>query len=189
MIQRLVLAGLIAAATVAPALATDAVLDIPHTQAVFTVTHLALSKVHGQVPLISGTASYNDVGLPTASNATFNVKGVDTKDENRDRSLRNDYFETDKYPTMTFVETKVAGTPAAFKMTGDLTLHGVTKPIVLTGKVDNSLVINGKRHVAYSASTTIDRRDFGIVFAKMLDNQLLAGYDVAIDIETDATQK
>jgi polyisoprenoid-binding protein YceI len=79
MIQRLVLAVLIGAATVAPALATDAVLEIPHTQAVFTVTHLALSKVHGQVPLISGTVSYNDAGLPTASTATFNVKAVDTK--------------------------------------------------------------------------------------------------------------
>ncbi len=189
MVKHLFLAGALAAATVAPVAATDAVLDIPHTQAQFTVTHLALSKVRGQIPLVTGTVSFNDVGLPTASNATFDLKAVDTKDENRDKSLRTDYFETDKYPTMTFVEKKIEGTPAAFKMTGDLTLHGVTKSIVLSGKVDNSLVINGKRHVAYSASTTIDRRDFGIVFAKMLDNQLFAGYDVGIDIETDATEK
>ena len=187
--KRFVLAAILAAATIAPAGATDAVLDVPHTQAQFTVTHLALSKVHGQLPLVSGTVSFNDAGLPTASSATFDVKAVDTKDENRDKSLRSDYFETDKFPTLTFVEKKIEGTPAAFKMTGDLTLHGVTKSVVLTGKVDNSLVIRGKRHVAYSASTVIDRRDFGIVFAKMLDNQLFAAYEVTIDIETDATEK
>jgi len=185
----LFLSAVLASSMAAPALAIDATLDIPHTQAQFTVTHLALSKVHGQLPLVSGTVSFNDAGLPTAGTATFDVKSVDTKDTNRDRSLRDDYFETGKFPTLTFVEKKVEGTPAAFKMTGDLTLHGVTKSVVLTGKVDNSLVLGGKKHVAYSASTVIDRRDYGIVFAKMLDNQLFAGYDVTIEIECDATEK
>jgi polyisoprenoid-binding protein YceI len=188
-IKRLLLAATIAVSSVAPALAVDATLDIPHTQAEFTVTHLAVSKVHGEIPLVAGTVSFNDAGLPTAANATFDMKGIDSRDSNRDNSLRTDYFETDKYPTMTFVEKKIEGTPAAFKMTGDLTLHGVTKSVVLTGKVDNSLVIRGKRHVGYSASTSIDRRDFGIVFAKMLDNQLIAGYQVDITIETDAAEK
>jgi polyisoprenoid-binding protein YceI len=184
--------GLIAAlglALTAPALATDATLDPPHTQAEFTVTHLALSKVHGELPLVSGTVTFNDAGLPTASSATFDVAGVDTRDSNRDSSLKNDYFETAKYPTLTFVEKKIDGTPAAFKMTGDLTLHGVTKTVILTGKVDNSAMIRGKKHVAYTASTVIDRRDFGIVFAKMLDNNLFAGNEVTIDIEADATEK
>jgi polyisoprenoid-binding protein YceI len=188
-IKRFVLAGVLAAAMVTPALATDAVLQVPHTQAQFTVTHLALSRVHGQIPLISGTATFNDAGLPTASSATFDMKNVNSNDVNRDNSLRQDYLETDKFPTMTFVEKKIEGTPAAFKMTGDLTLHGITKSVVLTGKVVNTLVTKGKRNFAYSATTTIDRRDFGIVFAKMLDNQLLAGYPVEIDIDTDAAEK
>jgi polyisoprenoid-binding protein YceI len=187
--KNLVLAAVFIGAMTAPALATDATLDVPHTQAQFTVTHLALSKVHGQLPLVSGTVSFNDAGLPTATSATFDVKAVDTKDDNRDKSLRSDYFETDKYPTLTFVEKKIEGTPAAFKMTGDLTLHGVTKSVVLNGKVDNMLTVRGKKHVAYEASTVIDRRDYGIVFAKMLDNQLFAGYEVQIDVETDAAEK
>jgi polyisoprenoid-binding protein YceI len=189
MIKSLLLAGVFGAAMASPVLATDAVLNIPHTQAEFTVTHLAVSKVHGQIPLVSGTVTYNDAGMPTNADATFDMTGVDSRDSNRDNSLRTDYFETAKYPTMTFVEKKVEGTPKAFKMTGDLTLHGVTKSVVLTGNVDNSVMIGGKRHVGYSATTTIDRRDFGIVFAKMLDNQLFAGYDVTIDIETDAVEK
>jgi polyisoprenoid-binding protein YceI len=188
-IKRLLLAGVLASAMIAPAAATDATLDIPHTQAEFTVTHLAVSKVHGQIPLVAGTATFNDAGLPTASNASFDMTNVDSRDPNRDKSLKTDYFETDKFPTMTFVEKKIEGTPAAFKMTGDLTLHGVTKSVVLSGKVDNSVIIKGKRHIGYTATTTIDRRDFGIVFAKMLDNQLFAGYDVQINVETDATEK
>jgi polyisoprenoid-binding protein YceI len=187
--KRLVLAAAFAAAMTAPAFATDATLDVPHTQAQFTVTHLALSKVHGQMPLVSGSVTFNDTGLPTASQATFDVKGVDSKDENRDKSLREDYLETAKYPTMTFVEKKVEGSPSAFKMTGDLTLHGVTKSVVLNGKVDGSAVVRGKKHFAYTATTVIDRRDFGIVFAKMLDNALFAGNEVTIDIEADATEK
>jgi polyisoprenoid-binding protein YceI len=188
-IKRFVLTGVLAATMIAPAFATDAALDIPHTQAQFTVTHLGLSRVHGQIPLISGTATFNDNGLPTASSATFDVKGINSQDTNRDNSLRQDYLETDKFPTMTFVEKKIEGSPTGFKMTGDLTLHGITKSVVLTGKVVNSLVTKGKRHFAYEASTTIDRRDFGIVFAKMLDNQLFAGYPVEIEIDTDAGEK
>ena len=189
MLQRLTLAAILVAAAATPALATDATLDPPHTQAQFTVPHLALSKVHGQLPLVAGTVSFNDAGLPTAANASFDMTGVNTNDVNRDKSLRSDYFETDKYPTMTFVEKSVAGTPAAFKMTGDLTLHGVTKSVVLSGDVDGTAVVRGKKHVAYTAHTVIDRRDFGIVFAKMLDNALFAGYEVTIDIEADATEK
>lgn len=189
MIKRLVLAATLVAASVAPAFATDATLDPPHTQAQFTVTHLALSKVHGLLPLIVGTVTFNDAGLPTASAASFDMKGVNTGDENRDKSLRNDFFEPDKYPTMDFVEKSVTGTPAAFKMTGDLTLHGVTKSVVLNGSVDGTAVVRGKKHVAYSAHTVIDRRDYGITFAKMLDNALIVGDAVTIDVEADATEK
>jgi polyisoprenoid-binding protein YceI len=188
-IQRFVLAGVLAAAMIAPAGATDAAFDAVHTQSTFTVTHLALSKVHGLIPLASSSLSFNDAGLPTACTATFDVTALNSGDTNRDNSLKKDYLEADKFPTMTFVEKKIEGTPAAFKMTGDLTLHGVTKSVVLSGSVDNSLVIKGKRNVAYSAHTVIDRRDFGIVFFKIVDNQLIAGYDVTIDIETDAIEK
>ena len=185
----LVLSGVLMAAMIAPALATDAALDVPHTQAQFTVTHLALSKVRGTVPLISGTVSFNDAGMPSDANATFDVKGVSTGDDNRDKSLRNQYFETDKYPTLTFVEKKIEGTPAAFKVTGDMTLHGITKSVVLTGDVDGIQTIRGKREVGYTLHTVIDRRDFGIVFAGMLDNTLIAGDNVTIDIEAAAVEK
>ena len=179
------------AAFAAPAAAADFNLDKAHTQAAFTVTHLALSKVHGTIPLINGSCQIAANNLPTNCQATFDIKAVDSRDERRDASLRSEYFDTDKYPTMTFVEKSVSGTPQAFTMVGDLTLHGVTKPVTLTGQMTGSgnFGAGATHHIAYTASTKIDRRDYGITFAKMLDNQLFAGYDVQIDIEADAAQK
>jgi polyisoprenoid-binding protein YceI len=169
-----------------PASAADYVLDKPHTQAQFTVTHLGLSKVNGLIPLISGTATIGANGLPSAVSASFDVTALETYDDNRNKSLRTDYFEVDKYPTMTFVERSISGTPDNFMLTGDLTLHGVTKSVTLAGKVEAMVTIRGKLNIGYSATTSIDRRDFGITFFRMLDNQLIAGYPVLITIETVA---
>jgi len=172
----------------APVLAADYSLDKAHTQSEFTVTHLSLSKVHGQIPLASGTASVGANQLPAAIDATFDVAGVATQNDRRDKDLRDNYFEVAKYPTMTFVETGAKGKPEAFTMTGDLTIHGVTKPVTLQSKLDGTAVLRGKRHFAYSGTTTIDRRDFGMTFGPLLDNALIAGYEVTIDIETDVVE-
>lgn len=180
-----VLGAVVCTALAAPASAAGYVLDKPHTQAEFVVTHMALSKVHGQIPLVSGTAALGANDLPTAIDATFDVTALKTNDDNRDRSLREQYFEAEKYPTITFVERSATGTPSAFKLTGDLTIHGVTRTVTLDAEVDGTAVVNGKRHVAYTATTHVDRRDFGINFAPMLNNALVAGDDVAINIETD----
>lgn len=175
----------LSSALAAPASAAGYVLDRVHTQAEFVVTHLALSKVHGQIPLVSGTATIGPNDLPTGIAATFDAAGLKTNDEHRDASLRKDYLETDKYPTITFVERSATGTPSSFKLVGDLTIHGVTRPVTLDAQVDGTAVVNGKRHVAYTATGHIDRRDFGINFAAMLNNALMAGDDVTLNIETD----
>lgn len=188
MLKRSLIPAALVAASVAPASAMDAVLDTAHTQVNFTVTHLALSRVHGQIPLISGTATIGANNLPTASSATFDLTKVDSRDDNRDASLKKDYFEADKYPTMTFVEKKITGTPSAFVLTGR-TIHGVTKSVDLNGKIENVATIRGKHYVAYSAHTVINRRNWGMTFAKLLDNALLAGNEVTIDIDTDAGEK
>ena len=172
----------------APAFAADFTMDKPHTQAEFVVTHLALSKVHGQIPLVTGTATLGPNDLPTAVNATFDVTGLDTHDETRDKSLRDQYFEATKFPTITFVERSATGTKTAFKLIGDLTIHGVTKRVSLDAQIDGTAVVKGKRHIAYTAATTIDRRDFGINFAPVLNGALFAGDEVTINIETDLAE-
>ncbi len=172
-----------------PVSAADFVLDKPHTQAEFVAVHLAVSQVHGQIPLVSGTATIGPNDLPTALNATFDVTAVATNDANRDKSLRDSYFEATKYPTITFVETQAKGTPAAFTLTGNLTIHGVTKPVTLKSSMVGSAVIKGKKQIGYTGTTTIDRRDFGMTFGPLLDGSLIVGYPVTINIETDAIEE
>jgi polyisoprenoid-binding protein YceI len=186
MIRNMLTGALLLVFLAGPASAADYVLDKPHTQAQFTVTHLSLSKVNGLIPLISGTATIGPNELPTAVSASFDVTNLETYDDNRNKSLREQYFEAATYPTITFVERSISGTPAAFMLTGDLTIHGVTKSVTLAGKVEATQSIRGKQNIAYSATTTIDRRDFGITFFRMLDNQLIAGYPVLITIEAVA---
>ena len=169
-----------------PASAADFVLDKPHTQAEFVAVHLAVSHVRGQIPLVSGTATIGPDNLPTAITATFDVTSLSTGDANRDKNLRDAYFEAAKYPTITFVERAVKGTPAAFMLTGDLTIHGVTKSVTLNSEMVGSSIIRGKRQIGYSGTVTIDRRDFGMTFGPVLDGSLIVGNQVQINIETDA---
>jgi polyisoprenoid-binding protein YceI len=172
----------------APVAAADFTLDKAHTQAEFVVTHLTLSKVHGQIPLVSGTAVIGPNSLPSAINATFDITSIASQNDRRDKDLRENYFEAAKFPTMTFVETGAKGKPDAFTMTGNLTIHGVTKPVTIQSKLDATAVVKEKRHYAYTGTTTIDRRDFGMTFGPLLDNALIAGYDVTIELETDAIE-
>jgi polyisoprenoid-binding protein YceI len=189
MLRHLVLSLALAATTTAAVSAADYTFDPVHTRASFTVTHLTISKVNGTFPLTDTpqtlTIGAND--LPAAGTVTFDVNALDTGDDRRNASLKTQYLESAKYPTMTFVIRKVDGTAQAFTMTGDLTLHGITKPVTLKGAMVGAATIKGKRQIGYSATTTIDRRDFGISFGPILDGSLVAGYDVAIDIEAALT--
>jgi polyisoprenoid-binding protein YceI len=183
-------AFLVVAAT--PSLAADYALDTDHTQAEFTVRHLAISQVRGQVPLSSGTISIGPDDVPTAVSATLDIANIETQDANRDKDLRgSDWFEVDKYPTMTFVARKVAGSTAEFTMEGDLTFHGVTKPVTLTGKEEGKIVDGrGRTHIGYTASATIDRRDWGLNWGRTTPGgALVVANDVKIDLNVEAVSK
>jgi polyisoprenoid-binding protein YceI len=82
----------------------------------------------------------------------------------------------------------VKGSPKAFTLTGDLTIHGVTKTVNIATTLDATAVVKGKKHYAYSGTTTIDRRDFGMTFGPLLDGNLIAGDEVTINFETDAQE-
>ena len=172
-----------------PALATDFVLDPNHTQAEFVVTHFAISRVRGQIPLTSGTLTSGADDLPTAIRAVLSAKDINTQSADRDNDLRGaDWLEVDKYPTMTFVAKSIAGTPQAFTVAGDLTLHGVTKPVTLAGQMLGKLIDgHGHTHVGYTATTTIDRRQWGLNWGeKTPGGELVAAYDVTINLNVEA---
>jgi polyisoprenoid-binding protein YceI len=176
----------------APALAADFALDTNHTQAEFTVVHLGFSQVRGQIPLIAGTLSVGATDVPTAVTATLSAKDIDSHSADRDRDLRGaDWLEVDKFPTMTFVATQITGTPQSFTVVGNLTMHGVTKPVTLAAKEEGKMSdARGHTHIAYTATGTIDRRDWGLNWGKTTPGgSLIAGYDVTLGLNIEAVSK
>jgi polyisoprenoid-binding protein YceI len=164
--------------------------DLNHSGAEFVVTHLSISHVHGTIPVSAWSATTGPGDIPTGLTATLDARAIDTKSSDRDSDLRGaDWLDVAKYPTITFKSTSVQpGQNGAFKLNGELTLHGVTKPVTLDGKVEGSIVdSHGRKHIGYSATTTIDRRDFGLNWGKTTPGGVfIAANDVAITINAEA---
>jgi polyisoprenoid-binding protein YceI len=142
-------------------------IDPAHANAQFTVRHLSISNVSGQFNKMSGTVQLDDRDITKSSvNATIDVSSVDTRDNSRDGDLKSDhFFDVAKYPTMTFTSTQIESAgPGKLKMTGNLTLHGVTKVVTFDVDGPSDAITDpwkNQRRGA-SATTTINRRDFGI---------------------------
>ena len=188
-----VVAALFAFALGGPALgrAADTYdIDPSHTAVQFSVRHMMISNVRGEFTKLSGKAT-GDVANPTAATveATIDAASIDTRDAKRDEHLRGaDFLDTAKFPTITFKSTKVEKAGDAWKLTGDLTLHGVTKPVVLdvTNVTPPTKDPWGNTRIGAQATTKINRRDFGIVFNKTLDGGgLLVGDEIAITIDVE----
>jgi polyisoprenoid-binding protein YceI len=143
-------------------------IDPAHANAQFTVRHLSISNVSGQFNKISGTVEFDDKDVTKSSvNATIDAASIDTRENNRDTDLKSDgFFDVAKYPTLTFVSTSITSAGAGkLKMAGNLTIHGVTKPVTfdVDGPSDAIKDPWGNQRRGASATTTINRRDFGII--------------------------
>ncbi|HMD01709.1 MAG TPA: YceI family protein, partial [Candidatus Baltobacteraceae bacterium] len=185
------------AALATPLLAQNATtayeIDPGHSSAQFTVKHLLISNVRGIIPIKEGQVeTAPGSSIPVSLAATLDVTGVNTQNADRDKDLRGpDWFDVAKYPTIEFKSTGITSSdPNSFKVTGNLTLHGVTKSITLDGKVDGSVADRrGHEHVGYSATTSIDRRDFGMTALNAMGGALVAGTNVAISLEVEAVAR
>lgn len=142
-------------------------IDPNHSAAQFSVRHLGVSTVRGAFTKVSGTATH-DPSDPTKDTleATIQTASVDTRVEMRDKDLRSpNFLEVDKYPTITFhsKQAKAAGS-GKMQFTGDLTIHGVTKEVVLDVDGPSAPIKDpwGNQRIGASASTKINRRDFGV---------------------------
>jgi len=140
--------------------------DKAHSEVDFSVVHLSLSKVHGRFGNIGGSIVMNDSDISKSTvNITVDTTTVDTGVAPRDNDLKSDhFFNVAQFPTATFVSTSVAKSGGGLSITGNLTLHGVTKPVTLsvegpTGPVQG---MDKKQHQGFSATTTISRSAFGI---------------------------
>lgn len=161
-------------------------LDPYHSEISFSVKHLMISKVRG-------TFETFDVTIVTAENpadstieATIDVASVNTGVEPRDQHLRtSDFFLVEEHPVMTFVSTSFAGEPDDFTVTGDLTLRGVTKSVVLKGEF-GGIVTDGQGQTKAGATATakINRHDFGVSWNNALETGgVTLGDDVTITLD------
>lgn len=160
-------AGILAmASSVAMAQTSTWVSDPSHSEVGFTITHLAISNVHGKFGKTSATLVYDDADVTKSTvKATIDISTVDTGDEARNNHLKTpDFFDLASFPTATFTSTSVTKSATGLTVNGNLTLHGVTKPVVLTvtGPVGPVQGMDHKLHAGFSATTTISRTAFGI---------------------------
>lgn len=179
-----------------PALARAANYDIDtaHSSAGFAVRHLAVSNVRGEFAKVTGVVEY-DAKDPskTRVEATIDAASVTTRDPKRDEHLKSaDFFDVAQYPVITFKSTKVEKASQGLKVKGDLTLHGVTRPVVLDVQGPTPEVKDpwGNVRAGASATAKINRKDFGMSFNKTLDSGgLVVGDEVAITIDVELVKK
>jgi polyisoprenoid-binding protein YceI len=196
-LARVISATVLAGALSLPAAAATSTwqIDPNHSAAQFAVRHLAISTVRGAFTKVSGTVQLDDKDIAKSSvDVTIDVASVDTRVADRDKDLRSErFFDVEKYPTLTFKSTKVEQTePGKLKVTGDLTIHGVTKQVVLDVEGPTAPVKDpwGNQRAAANATTKINRQDFGVKWnAKMDNGGLVVGDDVAITIDVELVQK
>jgi len=185
------LAGVLSlAAPLAFAQTSTWVPDKAHSGVDFSILHLSLSKVRGHFGNIGGSIVMNDADITKSTvNVTIDVTTVDTGVAARDSDLKGpNFFDAAQFPTATFVSTSVAKSGGGLTITGNLTLHGVTKPVTLnvegpTGPVQG---MDKKQHQGFSGTTTISRTAFGIA-AKF--PSAVVGDDVQLTFDLDVAKQ
>jgi polyisoprenoid-binding protein YceI len=169
---------------------TTHTIDKAHSEATFQVRHL-LTKVRGRFSDFEGIIEY-DANNPERSSvkATIQATSIDTNEPDRDTHLRSaDFFDVGVYPTLTFTSTRVTKKGAeSFDVLGDLTIHGVTRPVTLhvsfLGKAKDPW---GNERLGFEAETTINRKDFGLTWNAALETGgFLVGDEVKISLSVQA---
>lgn len=172
-----------------PAVGTYAI-DVSHTQVGFAVRHMAVSKVRGRFGTFEGTLELAEDPTESEVSLTIDATSVDTRDENRDNHLRsNDFFDVENNPTWTFTSTAITAESATeWKVQGDLTIRGVTKPVTLDVSLEGVVKDPyGNHRVGFSASTTINREDFAVSFGAVMEaGGLVVAKKVDLEIELEA---
>jgi polyisoprenoid-binding protein YceI len=178
----IVLSGLGTAAT-----ADDYVIDAAHSGVNFKISHLGLAYVHGRFDSFAGSFAI-DSSDPAKSSFTLSIKPetVDTNNTGRDTHLRGpDFFNVKQYPVISFTSTSVKPSEEGYEVTGDLTLHGATKPVTFSLKGGKSAEFPpGVKRTGYSTELVLKRSDFGV--GKPMP---ALGDDIFVSISFEGTKK
>ncbi len=192
MIRRLasILGMLALAAPLALAQTSTWVPDKAHSGVDFSILHMSLSKVRGHFGNIGGSIVWNEADITKSTvNVTIDVTTVNTGVTQRDNDLKSPkFFDATQFPTATFVSTSVSKSGSGLAVAGNLTLHGVTKPVTLQvdGPTGPATGMDKKPHAGFSATTTLKRTDFGIATGFPT---AAVGDDVALTIDLDVVKQ
>ncbi len=168
-------------------------LDKSHTEVGFIARHLMVSKVRGRFTDFEGTIVVADDPSESSVEVIIQAASINTNDENRDKHVRtNDFLSTDEFPALTFRSTKVElSSGGDWKVNGDLTVRGVTRPIVLDVQFEGVIQDPwGNQRLGFTASGEIDRNDFGVSFNAALETGgFVVSPKVKLEIEAEAVRQ
>lgn len=165
-------------------------LDPAHTLVEFSAKHLMITTVKGRITDIEGTIHSDEQDPQNSSvEAVLKAASLDTRTDQRDQHLRSaDFLDVEKFPEIKFRSTRIQGDKKSFKLTGDLTIRDITRPITLDVEFEgrNRDPWGGER-VGFSAKGKIDRREFGLTWNQALETGgVVVGNDIKINLEVEA---
>lgn len=166
-------------------------IDPMHSKVGFEVSHLVISSVEGKFTNFSGVLTLDKKFDKSTLEAEVDISSIDTSVKDRDTHLKSpDFFDATAFPKMTFKSTAISGKPEAFKLTGDLTLKGKTQKVVFTGTYKGTAVdAYGNIKAAFTATTQINRKDFGLTWGKNVEIGPVVGDMVTIDLKIQAAKE
>jgi polyisoprenoid-binding protein YceI len=179
-----------------PALAQTSTwnIDPNHSTAQFTVRHMAISNVTGNFTKVTGTVDLNEKDITQSQiSASIDATSVDTRVAARDADLKSpNFFDVQKYPTIEFKSKRIVNSGGKLQMIGDLTMHGTTREVTLDvdGPTPELADPWGNSRRGFSATTTVNRKDFGLVWNNMLKTgEAVVGDNVKIQLDIEMVKK
>ncbi|MGC8486790.1 MAG: YceI family protein [Clostridia bacterium] len=177
-------------------MATESIWDVDaaHSSAEFSIRHMMITSVKGHFSSIAGTVTGDPDDLTTARvHLDIDLSTVDTRNTDRDNHLRSaDFFDVEHFPTMTFESRSIERTgPSTYRVGGDLTIHGVTKPVTVdvTAEGQGKDPWGGTR-AGFSGTTTINRKDFGLMWNVALEaGGVMVGDQVKVSVDLETVQR
>lgn len=165
-------------------------IDVAHSKVGFEVPHLVISTVEGRFDDYSGKIELAKKFSDSKVEVEIKTNSIDTAIAKRDSHLKSaDFFDAEKYPTISFKGKKFIGNPDSFKVVGDLTIKGVTKKVQLEGKYLGMVKDGyGNQKTAFQAKTAINRKDFGLNWNSMVEAGPVVGDQVSISLKVQATK-
>lgn len=167
--------------------------DLAHTQASFAIRHLMIATVRGRIPVRSVLIERDENDLARSRiEAELDPAGIDTGTPDRDGHLRSpDFFDVAEHPTMRFASTRIERSGDGFRVHGDLTIRGATRPVVLDVEVLGEIRDDdGKRRIAASATTTFDRSEWGLTWNMAIEaGGVLVGDKVKVQLDVEVVEQ